>query len=426
MATTKLYLDTRSTLSDGTHPLKIGVSYKSLRTLIPLSIRLSKKQFNGTSVVAHPKKDFYNTFIKKRVVDIEVTLLELSTSGALRNATASKLKKLILEKVSPLEQEPSVQYKFTDAAKKKILGKKSRTCEIYNNTIARVEKFCLSRKTHIDNLSLLDIDKEWLTLYELWCRENNDHTNTISIDMRNIRAIYNEVKDGVPDLLISYPFTRTGYKIKRESTPFLSLTLEQLSILYNFKCSNTDKIYIDMFFLSYYLIGINIGDMCMATKENYYGGRLYYTRNKTAKLYSILVHPEAKKLIEQYATVNGPNLINIHACARYEHFTQRMNKHLKKICKHIENNLVAEWERNGKIGDKPTFPAISTYWARYTWANVAHRLHISKDIISMALGHSFGNKTTDIYINYDLDQVDAANKQVIETTLSAIKKAPNV
>ena len=78
---------------------------------------------------------------------------------------------------------------------------------------------------------------------------------------------------------------------------------------------------------------------------------------------------------------------------------------------------------------RPTFPRITTYWARYTWANVAHRLRIPKDNISMALGHSFGNKTTDTYIAYDLDQVDEANMKVIEYLgtfgYSAQKKAPD-
>lgn len=32
----------------------------------------------------------------------------------------------------------------------------------------------------------------------------------------------------------------------------------------------------------------------------------------------------------------------------------------------------------------------------------------------MALGHSFGCKTTDIYIDFDRDKVDEANRKVID------------
>ena len=55
-----------------------------------------------------------------------------------------------------------------------------------------------------------------------------------------------------------------------------------------------------------------------------------------------------------------------------------------------------------------------TYTARHTWATIAHKIGISKDVISLALGHEFGCKTTGIYIDYDLEQIDKANRKVID------------
>ena len=54
------------------------------------------------------------------------------------------------------------------------------------------------------------------------------------------------------------------------------------------------------------------------------------------------------------------------------------------------------------------------YKARHTWATIAHKIGISKDVISLALGHEFGCKTTGIYIDYDLEQIDKANRKVID------------
>ena len=54
------------------------------------------------------------------------------------------------------------------------------------------------------------------------------------------------------------------------------------------------------------------------------------------------------------------------------------------------------------------------HWARHTWATIAHKIGISKDVISLALGHEFGCKTTGIYIDYDLEQIDKANRKVID------------
>ena len=55
-----------------------------------------------------------------------------------------------------------------------------------------------------------------------------------------------------------------------------------------------------------------------------------------------------------------------------------------------------------------------TYWARHTWATIAHKIGVSKDVISLALGHEFGCKTTSIYIDYDMEKVDKANRQVLD------------
>ncbi|RHK14775.1 hypothetical protein DW078_15895 [Bacteroides fragilis] len=54
------------------------------------------------------------------------------------------------------------------------------------------------------------------------------------------------------------------------------------------------------------------------------------------------------------------------------------------------------------------------HWARHTWATIAHKIGVSKDVISLALGHEFGCKTTSIYIDYDMEKVDKANRQVLD------------
>jgi integrase len=72
---------------------------------------------------------------------------------------------------------------------------------------------------------------------------------------------------------------------------------------------------------------------------------------------------------------------------------------------------------NGKGYDKntkPICPTLSTYYARHTWATLAYGLNVPKDIISQALGHSNGVSVTDIYIEYDRDKVDEANRKVID------------
>ena len=67
---------------------------------------------------------------------------------------------------------------------------------------------------------------------------------------------------------------------------------------------------------------------------------------------------------------------------------------------------------------QPLEPAITSYWARYSWATYAADLDIPKDTISEALGHSHGAKVTGVYIKYNRDNVDAANRKVIDYVLN--------
>lgn len=62
-------------------------------------------------------------------------------------------------------------------------------------------------------------------------------------------------------------------------------------------------------------------------------------------------------------------------------------------------------------------PGLTTYYARHTWASIAFNLGIQKDVVSLALGHSFGVRVTDTYINADLSRVDEANSRVIDYVL---------
>jgi integrase len=58
---------------------------------------------------------------------------------------------------------------------------------------------------------------------------------------------------------------------------------------------------------------------------------------------------------------------------------------------------------------------VTTYYARYTWANIAKSLGYSKDLIAEALGHEYGNAVTGIYLDaYDTGAIDVANAAVIK------------
>lgn len=122
-------------------------------------------------------------------------------------------------------------------------------------------------------------------------------------------------------------------------------------------------------------------------------GRLEYDRAKTGRHYSILLHPEALRIIEKY----------------------KGEKKLLRFSEHFRNVDVATVMINKKLAK--VRPGLTTYYARHTWASIAFNIGIQKDVVSLALGHSFGVRVTDTYINADLSRVDEANRKVIDYVL---------
>ena len=142
----------------------------------------------------------------------------------------------------------------------------------------RIKEYC-----DFDSLSIEEIDIDWLNGYVEKLRKEHNRTNSIAIHLRCIRAVLNFArKRGVTK---EYVFSM--YRIKTEETVKRSLTVEQLRTLYHAKLTKIRSKHRDVFFLMFFLMGINMIDLSRLTKiEN---GRVTYRRAKTGTLYDIKV-----------------------------------------------------------------------------------------------------------------------------------------
>lgn len=397
MASLKYYLDKRAKSKDGKYPLKISISNRQEFTLISLDVKLTVEQWDNKKniVINHPNKLFINNYITRQKMNIETELLNLKASGKLPLLTGKQIKDEIMKKLSPVVE---AKFLFEDHYIKFVNNKSNeRTRENYFYTLSKIKEF-----TSIQELTYEDITYSWLKDFDAFLCETSA-TNSISIHMRNIRAAFN---DALADEHINcYPFRK--YKIKEEKTRKRSLSVEDLIKLRDYPVEEHQVQYRDMFMLIFYLIGINTIDLYNLKESDIVNGRVDYRRRKTGKLYSVKLEPEATELIEKY---RGKNYLLkfLDNCSDYKDCAHRLNENLQEI---------GEMKREGLGGKKvrtPLFPELTSYWARHTWATIAHKAGVPKDVISMALGHEFGCKTTDIYIDFDMEKVDEANRKVID------------
>ncbi len=406
MATIKIYLDLRGVSKGNPAPLKLAITKRRSTTYLGLDVKVLPSQWDARTerVRDHKNKVQINNYIHNRKSEAENLLMRLTTDGELTGFTCTQIKNRLAAILSPT---PDTSNHFISRFERYLANlTNSSTKEKYSITLKRMMEFDRRART----LSFEDITKDWLIDFDRFLLKYNPAKNSRNIHFRNIRAVFNDAIDN--DITTAYPFRK--FKIQPEPTAKRSLTIDQLRTLWSYPVEPWQQRYLDIFKLTFYLIGINTIDLCSLKEiEN---GRIVYRRAKTGRLYNIKVEPEALEIIDRYR--GKGQLLNLSATFKHYHtFTGKLDKGLKSIgpATMIDN---PEWKPNSKkhryhIQRTSAFPGLSIYWARHTWATIASELDIPKETIAKALGHG-GSSVTDIYIDFDMRKVDEANRKVID------------
>lgn len=390
MAKISLRLDKRRARNDGSYPLKVAVSRAGRTTYIPLNIYLRDDEWDASrqEIVKRQDRRMLNVMVQDRLAAFNSELLRLQMSGALRRLTDSELIKRLTGEGT--DDGPVRLFHFYDKFIASVPNERTR--QLYEATRSKIEKFCGASAR---DLTFEDITVSWLRAFEADMAMTLK-INSRSIHFRNLRAVFNAAIDD--DLISCYPFRR--FHIKSQETAKLALTLYQLRRLHKADVDPFMRKYIDIYFLGFYLIGINMVDMARLAPP--VAGRITYERAKTHKFYSIRLEPEAQEIMERYPGKNG--LLSFFDNAksyRSISFREGMNLH--------------------KIGKQIGIPGLTYYSCRHTWATLASELDIPDDVIALALGHS-RRTVTDVYIRRNLAKVDAANRRVIDYFLGRLDK----
>ena len=372
-----IYLDCRQR----PFTLRLAVTHHSQRALLSTGITLDKEQWDSDRqrVVRHPKRVHLQRAIDNIRRTAEDTAVELAAQGKLRSMSVTELRDRIRAAVSGEEyRRPSVmlldRFRIFAAAKTN-----RRTHDIYANTAKVIRRM-------VGDIALDKINKQWLDTLDAILTRQGAAVNTRAIHFRNIRAVINDAIDN--DLTTNYPFRR--FTIRHEETAHRVLSLDELRDIFALRSWHAD-----IFRLSFLLVGMNAADMYALTDENLQHGRIVYRRQKTGRIISIRLEPEALSIIERNRGVQ--TLIDIaDRYASVHNFTDSMSKYLRRH-----------------------HPSCTFYYARHTWATLAFSLGISMDTISRALGHSFstGARVTAVYVQAENADIDAANRKVIDYTI---------
>ena len=408
---TKLYLDKRakeqllsnSDNAEREYPVKIAINHKGSSAYISTGISLPESQWSAKQgkVIGSAGAARIDIALSEKKLAVDKAIEGLRLAGELHGASASQIKRLV-EKKLELDSygidggEVPVLVCFD-----KFIQTKTRrgTINVYKATVLKLQAF----DAFTSSTTFRSITPSWLAGFDSFLAKTSPSANARGIYLRNIRTVFNYAL-GEGYTTAQYPFKR--YKIKTSPTQDRSLTAEELRSLRDAPCNPALEKYRDLFFLSFFLCGMNLEDILQAREIK--GGRIEVRRIKTGQPLSIKVEPEAMDIINKYRSASKDGLLAIGRGCDYINFRHRINDNLKHVGK-VYNPSTKEWE------GEALFPKLSFYWARYSWATIAAELDIPERTIGYALGHSTSKSVTSIYTRVDMKRkIDTANRAVID------------
>jgi integrase/recombinase XerD len=411
MVTYKLALDERRAKQDGTFPLVVRVTFNRKVNAYQTGIYLKSEHWdkntlqvtkasNNSLALSSKATEFY--------VKIQKAILKIESVSPF---TFEALKDILYPTVIKKERQKSFREyaEMVMADMRKV--KRTGGALVYLTAVNRLIDYCGNQ-----DILFSEIDYTFLDGFKNKLFEQGLKKNSVGNYFRSIRALYNKA---IKAKIISrdlYPFH--DIPIKTEKTAKRAIKIEELRKLYMEPKQNYSQEWhaANYLFLSFTLRGISFTDMAYLKESNIKNGCMAYRRRKTQKLYTIKLHPVAVLILNHYKDSASGYLLPIFPKGMVED-SEESKKITRQWIKTTNKYLNRIATQCGVIAN------ITTYVIRHTWATIAKRLGYSNEMIAEGMGHEYGNKITNIYLDeFDTELIDSMNDMVIISVIPCPKQ----
>lgn len=385
--------DTRRAKDGDTYPIKICVCYNRKQKYYSTGQNLTTEEWASLDQPRIPAKlkDTYKVIedcfdlIKGYVKDLTSTG-DFSFAGLnirLRGAATSSVNVAMRERIEQMRKE-----------------ERFGNMQVIQCALNSFERFAEAQnkrdKASNNNVILFEtVTPDWLRKYEQYELNRGIRQTTISINLRQLRTIFNEAKRMGVIKHSADPFADGRFTIRSGEGRKLALTLQQIKLFATYTGNATMEKYRDLWMFIYLCNGINIADLMRLKYSDIHNGEICYVRRKTrrttktVKEIRAIITPKMQDIINKWGNKYAPNAYIFpilkggeteaeidHRCTTY---TSLVNIYTKKL-----GRLLG-------IGD------VTTYTARHSFATVLKRSGANIAYISESLGHS-NLKITENYL----------------------------
>ena len=402
----KLLLNDKRPKTDNIYPVVVRVTYNRKNTTFNTGIRVKKDNWDKNSCkVKHSDKNAQslNKTISDYFAKVQKAALRLVDDG---NFSFDTLKNVLENKAKPAKavMQESTFKEFAERLISDLLAiNKAGNAIIYRTATNKLLAYAIEPK-----LKFIDINYSLLEGFKNQLIKDGLKPNSISNYFRTLRAIYNKaIKAKLIDRS-HYPFL--DVTVKTERTAKRAITIMDMQRIYQTSYKpNTGKWNArNYFLLSFCLRGLSFTDLAYLTNDNVKNGRIIYKRRKTRSQLNIRLEVLANEIIQEYIGRNNKYLMpvlpenivedSLNSKAIIYQWIKTTNKWLRRIA--TDCSIESD---------------ITTYVTRHSWATISKSLGYSNELIAEGLGHEYGNKITNIYLDsFDQSVIDEANERIIK------------
>lgn len=386
--------------SNGKFPvrLRVFVSNPRKQKLYPTAFDFTEKEFESIWETNKRRKEYKGTRLKLQAIENKAN----EVAGKIIPFAFTQFeKKLFRKKGDGVKIAYHYKERIADYKKQNRIS----TADSYNCSEKALKKFVKEGNKNYNNLTLLDIDKNWLLDFEHFMKNSGRSITTVGIYLRPLRAIFNKaIEEGEIEREF-YPFGKRRYQIPTSKKTKKALSKEQMKKLFLASPQNKEQEKAkDFWFLSYNCNGMNIKDIAQLKYKDivddkivFYRAKTLFTSKTSLKPITVYLNDYIIQIINTYCNserLPGNYIFPIlkgdetseQQQVKIKNFTRYINQHLKKLCE--ANDLPKE---------------ISTYWARHSFATLSVQKGATMEFIQESLGHKNMATTQAYFAGFDDD-----------------------
>lgn len=412
---------------DGTFNVKVRVTFRG------------KSKYIATNIVCSPADLTRSCKIKNGTIQTRCNEIVGDMRKAVADLSSLELEykdiDYIVAKIKESHKKGDFRLDFFQFGEEYIKTKTESTRRAYSCALNTFERFLGKRSIDINQITKTML-VEFMAVVDQEKKMHFDRSKGMLVEgktekiskgastrhVMKLAHIFNAAKDKYNDedsdliFIPRSPFAGLKLTFPKTENEQKPLTPELMQEIISYKTEDRSiRKALDMFVLSFLLMGANLADLHEA--KVFEGNVWIYNRKKTRGRRNdnaemrVQIPEQAGKYVAGLKTGRRSSywLPALHEySSNAEDMTRFVNKELKRWCRiNKDSENLIKWQ---KLYNEEYF---TFYASRKTWATTARRAKIEKSLVDECIAHKGDFAMTDIYAERNWTQINEANSKVI-------------